>query len=401
MNWFGFIRLLRTIYGKGLPDLDYIQKQGLLAVKIGQTYALRIDFLNEESCRHLARLYRRTDRLPPSDFDRLCVVHTGADWRNHFTSIDSQPLASASIGQVHRGRLKDGSDVVIKAIKGDFVEKFSCDVASLRRLVRLALLFYPTLERVADPAGILDTIEEGTLKELNLVKEADGQEILKEVCSRGAGLIEPSKLYFPKIYRELSGPRIMVSEFIPGKTFDELLDTGTLAYGRLLDLFRVHGFCLFCVGTFHGDIHPGNIIDHDGRITFLDTGAISTVGTGMRRGLFGFFERLCVYDYDGAAASLHAMSGQRLDNGAYRRYLSRFMELYSDFAGTTVSQKSLTRTMMETIRLAVKSGMIFEKGMYPIIKSMMYLDGMVLRCKPDAVLMEDIRDFVGEFRKYV
>ena len=64
MNWIGFIRLMRNIYGRDLPDLEKIQEQGLLAVKIAQVFALRIDFLNEEKCRHLSRLYRHTLELP-------------------------------------------------------------------------------------------------------------------------------------------------------------------------------------------------------------------------------------------------------------------------------------------------------------------------------------------------
>jgi ubiquinone biosynthesis protein len=91
------------------------------------------------------------------------------------------------------------------------------------------------------------------------------------------------------------------------------------------------------------------------------------------------------------------MAESGISGKAYDAYADKFLELYRDFADTTVSQVSLTRMMMNTIKLGVNSGMVFEKGMYPIIKSMMYLDGMVLKCKPDAVLMRDMRGFIGEF----
>jgi ubiquinone biosynthesis protein len=73
--------------------------------------------------------------------------------------------------------------------------------------------------------------------------------------------------------------------------------------------------------------------------------------------------------------------------------------LYSDFKGKSVKEVSLTKKMMETIKLGVNSGMGFEKGMFSIIKSLMFLDGMVLRCNPNAVLLEDMRQFVSEFKK--
>lgn len=73
----------------------------------------------------------------------------------------------------------------------------------------------------------------------------------------------------------------------------------------------------------------------------------------------------------------------------------KFKVLYRDFKNSTVSQVSLTKRMMETIKLAINSGMEFEEGMFHIIKSLMYLDGMVLKCNPDVNLMDDIREFTA------
>jgi len=398
MNWIGFVRLLRNIYGDGLPDLDYIQRQGLLAVKIGQTYALRVDFLREETCKHLGRLYRHVDAISADDIDRLITASAPPGWRDHFTSIDTVPLASASVGQVHRGRLKTGEEVIVKVIKSDFRDTFIRDVLSLRRLVKFILLFYPKLAKVADPLGIIDTIERGTLDELDLCKEIDGQKRLKAIYDENKNTFDLSRLAFPFIHDQLSNPGIMVSEFIEGSTFDELLGTKQMTYDMLLDLFHIHGFYIFCVGTFHGDIHPGNILLRDGKIYFLDTGAISTVGPKMRKGLFDFFESLSAYDYEKCAADLNHMAERSIDGMAYGRYREQFLDLYKDYTDSTVSQVSLTKKMMETIKLGVNSGMVFEKGMYPIIKSLMYLDGMVLRCNPDAVLVRDMRRFIEEFK---
>jgi ubiquinone biosynthesis protein len=271
---------------------------------------------------------------------------------------------------------------------------------SLRRMLRVLLFFYPKLARVADPMGILDTIERGTLDELDLRKEAAGQETLRRIVREHASRFDLSTLRFPEIHSRLSGERYMVSEFIEGKTFDELLEQGKLSYEELLDLFHIHGFFVFCVGTFHGDIHPGNIIrTPEGCISFIDTGAIGRVGFVMRQGLFNFFDALSEYDYEACAQSLNAMAEKRIDGGAFSRFMSKFIDLYADFTGANVSQVSLTRRMMETIKLGVNSGMVFERGMYPFVKSLMYLDGMVLRCNPQAVLVRDMRRYIDEFKK--
>jgi ubiquinone biosynthesis protein len=401
MNWIQFGRLIHSIYGRGggLPDLDWIQSLGLLAVKLGQVHALRIDFLDREKCEHLARLYRRNAALPAEDFLDLLRASAVAGFLDRFAEIEPSPLASASVGQVHRARLKTGESVVIKAVKRNVRAQFSADVASLKRLFRLATLVYPKLRQVGDPVGILGDIEEYTLSELDLRHEVAGQHALRAIYDQHRHTFDLSRLRFPDVHEPLCNEHVMVSELIAGRSFDELLEAGSLDYGQLLELFRIHGFCMFCVGTFHGDMHPGNILLTDGKLCFIDTGYIGHVGPKIRRGLFEFFAALSEYDYPCCAAALNRMSEPELGGSAFDAFRQRFVELYADFKDRTVAQVSLTRKMMQTIKLGVHCGMAFEKGIFAIIRSLMYLDGMVLRCRPDAVLLRDMRRFIGEFEK--
>jgi ubiquinone biosynthesis protein len=403
MNWIQFGRLIHSIYGRGgkLPDLDWIQDLGLLAVKLGQVHALRIDFLDREKCEHLARLYRRNATLASEDFLGLLRASAVPGFFDHFEYIEPVALASASVGQVHRARLKVGGDVVIKAIKKNVRAQFIADVASLKRLFRLATFLYPKLRQVGDPVGILGDIEEYTLSELDLRHEVAGQKTLRAIYEQHRNTFDLSRLAFARVHEPLCNENVMVSEFIPGCSFDELLETGELGYDRLLELFHIHGFYMFCVGTFHGDMHPGNVLLAGEKLCFIDTGYIGQVGPKIRRGLFEFFAALSEYDYPRCAAALNRMSERELAGPAFDTFRGRMLELYADFTGTTVAQVSLTRKMMQTIKLGVHSGMTFEKGIFAIIRSLMYLDGMVLRCKPDAVLLRDMRRFISEFEKLV
>jgi ubiquinone biosynthesis protein len=391
MNIIMFLKLIRMIYGNKRPDAERIQQMGLLAVKIGQVHALRIDFLNEETCVELSKLYRAN--IPIKSEDALKHVD-----RSRFGWIDEKPLASASVGQVHRARLTTGEEVVIKVIKSDFKKMFEKDVAAVKRFFKLVIFFYPKLGRVFDPIGILEHIEDYTLRELNLLNEIEGHEILEAIYEKNKNIFDLSSLKFAKIYRELSSQNVMISEYIPGKTFDEILDH-EMDYSELLRLFKVHGFFMFNVGTFHGDIHPGNLMLWDDKIYFVDTGAIGYVSKRLSKGLLNFFDALSVYDYDLCAKRLNEMAETGISGQRYEKFRMKFNILYSDFKGKSVREVSLTRKMMETIKLGVNSGMGFEKGMFSIIKSLMFLDGMVLRCNPDAVLLEDMRQFVREFRK--
>lgn len=398
MRWLMFIKLFKMIFGKKLPDLDYIQKKGLLAVKIAQTFALRIDFLSEETCTHLAQLYTHTTPIQEEDFFELLKSYVNPSWFDHIQSIEPKPLGSASVGQVHLATLKTGEKVVIKVIKKNFKKAFEKDVRSLRRLIKFVIFFYPKLAKVADPVGILEHIEEFTLAELDLRNEIAHGKILKDIYEKNKDQFDLSRLKFPFIYEDLSSEHVLVSEFIDGPTADDLLKQKKLPFNDILEIFHIHGFYIFLIGTFHGDLHPGNLIVKDKDYYFIDTGAISKVGPKIQTGLFEFMTYLSQYDYDGCAHALNHMADHEISGKRFDQYHEKMLKLYEDFAGKTVSEVSLTRKMMETIKLGVHSGMVFEKGMFPIIKSMMYLDGMVLKGAPDTVLMEEMRRFIKEFR---
>jgi ubiquinone biosynthesis protein len=401
MNWLGFIKLINSIYGSGMPDPVAIQKMGLLAVKIGQVHALRIDFLSREKCEVLATLYRQNQTLPPADFFKLIDSAGGPGFRDNFNSIDERPLAAASIGQIHRAKMKDNSEVVIKAIKARYKAQFTSDVRSVEKLFKVLIFFYPKLARVANPLGILEDIKTYTLSELDLGNELKGQLLLKSIYEKYRNNYDLSRLAFARIYENISNEDVMVSEYIPGKTFDELLTEKKIDYQTLLDLFLVHGTYMFVAGTFHGDIHPGNVILSRNKFYFVDTGSTAVVSDKLRKGLLNFFEALSYDDYHLCAKGLHEMSDVELSEKKYKIFLDKFIVLYKDYKGSTVSQVSLTQKMMETIKLGVNNGMSFDKGMFPIIRSLMYMDGMVLKCNPDAVLLKDMQPYISQFKKQI
>ncbi|MEM4637787.1 MAG: AarF/ABC1/UbiB kinase family protein [Candidatus Woesearchaeota archaeon] len=403
MNWLNFIWLIKEIYGKKeYPDLKRMQDLGLLAVKIGQVHALRIDFLSEKKCRHLSKLYRKTISIGVEDSKLLIKSYVNDKFAKDIIIEDYNPIASASVGQVYVGKLRGTKKrLAIKIIKGNFKKQFIKDVKSLKRLFKLIIFFYPKLAKVANPIGIIDHIEEYTLSELNLLNEIKGHNILMNIYNKNKKLFDLKKLGFAKIYLEYSNENVLVSEFIAGKTIDELLNEGKLSYNTLIELFRIHGFYMFCIGTFHGDIHPGNIILDNGKIYFIDTGAIGYVSKRLRTGLFYFFKSLSAYDYDKCAYWLNEMASKKISGEKFSIFKEKFNTLYSDFKNKTVSEVSLTKKMMETIKLGVNNGMEFEEGMFSIIKSLMYMDGMVLRCNPKAVLIKDMRRFIDEFEKHL
>jgi ubiquinone biosynthesis protein len=288
--------------------------------------------------------------------------------------------------------------VVIKFAKREFHGDFLKDVRRLRRLLKLILFFYPKLQRLADPAGALEAVERQTLTEMDFLAEIAGAERLAHlVQGQTASLPHLRRLHFPEYRPELSHARFLVSSFIEGRTLAEWLATGSLPYEALLDLFRLHGYFLFVRGEFHGDLHPGNIIWHQGEFWFLDNATIETIPPTFARGLFDMLMLLGQGEVLRAGAQLAALSLKPLSDCQRRKFLDEFARLYLGFAGKTVSEVSLTTQMMRTIKMAVLNGLTFPRGAFPLIKSLMYLDGMVLRCAPQAVLLRDVARFQHDF----
>ena len=172
-----------------------------------------------------------------------------------FESFEEEPFAAASIGQVHRGVLKDGSEVVVKIIKADFEKSFRKDVARMRRWLRIGLFLNPRLRKVGNPVGLLQHVEDYTLRELDLRNEIQGAELLQAKAKEVEVQFPMPLLKFPKVWPELSNKHVLVMEHIKAPTLESRLSNQDLSWDDLLQLFRIHGAFMFGIGTFHGDLH--------------------------------------------------------------------------------------------------------------------------------------------------
>ena len=402
MRLLTFARFIRMITKKGPADIDKIQNMGLLAVKLTQIFALRPDLLSEEKCHQLQSLYQRANSIPKEDSMKLIHERAPSGFLDAFESFEEEPFAAASIGQVHRGTLKDGSEVVVKIIKADFEKSFRKDVARMRRWLRIGLFLNPRLRKVGNPVGLLQHVENYTLRELDLRNEIQGAELLRNKAKEVENQFPMPLLKFPKVWPELSNRHILVMEHIKAPTLESRLSNKDLSWEDLLQLFRIHGAYMFGIGTFHGDLHPGNaMVDEKGMFTFIDTGAISHAPESVRSALFGFFYYLAKGELEEAFEAMLTMADTPPTGEAKARYMQEMHETYDGFVGKSVSEVSLTQQMMKTVRIAVLAGCRFGEEAFPIIRSLMYMDGMGLRGHPDVDLISSMGPYLDEFASIV
>ena len=400
MRMLTFFRFMRQIMRKKPADLEWIQNQGLMAVKLAQIFALRPDLLGEEKCNQLQQLYQHAASIPPENWESTLKEKAIEGFFDNFDWIDEKPLAAASVGQVHRARLNNGDDVVIKFVKQANAKEFRKEVERMKSWLRIFLILSPRLRKVGNPMALLNHVADYTTRELDLRNEIHGANELKSIQDKIAEDFPTTMLRFPKYYPEISNENVLVSEFIRGMSLEEGIENKSLSWETLLELFRIHGAYLFGIGTFHGDLHPGNcIIDTEGRFVFIDNGAICHAPSFVNRSLFNFFEHLSRQEMHSAFMSLLDMTSKKPTGKKMQKYLKRMSEIYTDFEKKPVGQQSLTRIMMQTVKAAVElANAEFGEEAFPIIRALMYLDGLVIRTHPEVLLIKSMGPYLDEFK---
>ena len=248
--------------------------------------------------------------------------------------------------------------------------------------------------------ALINHVADYTLRELDLRNEIKGADELAAIKDSLKDDFSMDLLRFPIYYPELSNSDILVSEFIQGMSLEEGIEEKALTWDFLLQFFRIHGAYLFGIGTFHGDLHPGNcIVDDDGKFVFIDNGAICHAPKKVAHALFHFFDHLSRQEMQEAFDALLTMTDLKPNPKRLAKYYSTMTEIYTDFEKKPVGEQSLTRIMMGTVKAAVEhAGATFGEEAFPIIRALMYLDGLVIRTHPDALLIQSMGPFLEAFQ---
>jgi len=261
-----------------LHDLG-VRLAGLL-VKVCQVVGARTDVFPEPFVRRLGRFH---DRVPPRAFESLRgVIEEGLGCRIEevFAWVDPTPLAAASLAQVHRARLADGREVVLKVRYPEIARLARIDLAALRT----ALGVVARLEPRVDLRSVVEEIAEFVALELDFGREADSTERARAAFSRGAASDDPS-VRIPAVDRALSGGGLLVLEYLPGikiTDLDKLRDAGVDFRAVARHVARIYARMIFDDGFFQGDPHPGNLLVMPGGVIgVLDFGLAKELPPGF------------------------------------------------------------------------------------------------------------------------
>jgi ubiquinone biosynthesis protein len=245
-------------------------------VKFGQILSTRPDVIPAPIIVELQTLQDDVESVSFADMDSQLERNLGKDWRSKFEHFTEQPLASASIGQVHEAVLKDGTRVVLKIQRPGIRSKIESDVNILHAAAGYLEEAFEQAH-IMDLRGMVRDFAKSLGQELDYQVEANNMERFR----RNFAGSEDVKI--PAIYRELSTDQVLTMEFIAGKKFDAVIAEGTAPDQIARRYFNVAYKMLFIDGFFHGDLHPGNVLLlEDGRLGLLDCGMVGRLAPSRK-----------------------------------------------------------------------------------------------------------------------
>ncbi|MGP9695505.1 ABC1 kinase family protein [Brachybacterium sp. AOP25-B2-12] len=305
-----------------------LEELGPTFIKLGQMLATREDLLPPAYAHELSRLQDGTDPVPAEQIVAVIREELGKDVDELYASFDRTPLATASIGQTHRARLHDGTEVVVKVRKPGIVPEVYADLAILRDLSSVAAK-ESRLAAELDVTDLVASFDASLRRELDLTVEAqNAQRFAKD-------LADDPVVRIPAVHPELSSPAVLTEEFAAGiritdtKALDAAgLDRPALARAASRTVVRM----VLIDGFFHADPHPGNMfVREDGGIWLIDFGMVGELSDDARGDILRLVIALGRKDPDAVTRALLRLAPPRgqVDHRVLRGDVSRLMETIS------------------------------------------------------------------------
>ncbi|CAA2993230.1 uncharacterized aarF domain-containing kinase At1g79600, chloroplastic [Olea europaea subsp. europaea] len=283
----------RKVLAKWLKE--NILRLGPTFIKIGQQFSTRVDILAQEYVDQLSELQDQVPPFPSEIALETVKEELGAPLDDIFERFDQEPIAAASLGQVHRAKLK-GQEVVVKVQRPGLKDLFDIDLKNLRVIAEYLQKVDPKSDGAKrDWVSIYDECATVLYQEIDYTMEAANAEKFAD------NFKDMDYVKVPTIYWEYTTPQVLTMEYVPGIKINRIQALDQLGVDRQrLGRYAVESYLeqILSHGFFHADPHPGNIaVDevNGGRLIFYDFGMMGSISSNIREGLletfYGVYEK--------------------------------------------------------------------------------------------------------------
>jgi ubiquinone biosynthesis protein len=366
-----------------------LEELGPTYVKVGQLLSTRPDILPPA---YIAELSKLLDRVPPFPSDaatEIVEAELEKPLDELFVYFDPQPIASASIGQVHNAILPSGAKVVVKVQRPRIRQTIETDMGLLLRQAR----FLEKRSTLLRDYQISDLFEEFSLAlqdELDYIREGRNADRLRQVLS------DDPVVNIPKIYWELTTSRVITLEDVQGLPLTDLetIEEANYDLEAVADVIAdIYFRQVFEAGIFHADPHPANIILHDNQVSLVDFGLVGFLGDELKDRLRDLFTALL-------SQNVERITDIVLDLGAIRRPPDRRMlekdvrRLLHRYYGVALESVSIGDFLKEITSTAFKHHIRLPADLALLARTMIVLEGITLRLNPEFNSVEFAKPYV-------
>ena len=359
-----------------------LERLGTTFVKLGQGLSVRRDVLPPGYREELENLHSHVPPFDPALAVAAIEAAFGQPLDALFSDFEHVPFAAASVAQVHRARMRDGTEVAVKVRRPGITRQVKHDLRLLRRLVTVMQWLLPGLRRQR-PLELIDELAAQLRAEIDLEHEATNMRRLRSAINRDPALT------MPNVIEPYATADVLVQEFSRGTPIAVEFDTprGAAFAGHLLDAYLQQ---LFIGGVFHGDPHPGNLFSMpDGRLCFHDFGNIGYLDPTARRALALMVEAVSYADAEGtmdAALALGFLTPP-IDRRAYTRSIS---EILDELSTLPLSRWSLAETIWRIARLGHGEQFRLPRHLLVLMRTLFLAENTIRALDPDFDLLAEL-----------
>jgi len=347
-----------------------LEKMGPTFIKLGQLLSTRADFLPPAYIHALTRLQDQIDPFPFEQVEAIFSGELGVRISKAFAEFAEKPLATASLGQVHRATMLDGRVVVVKVQRPGIREIIAEDMEVLEEIAAFLDKHTPWGKRY-EFGKMLEELRRSLWRELDYRQEA------RNLSTLGANLREFPRIIVPAPIEDFTTSRVLTMEFISGKKITELSPLARLDFkGADLaeELFHAYLKQILVDGFFHADPHPGNVfLTDDHRIGLLDLGMVGHLTPRLQENLLQLL--LAVSDGRGDdTASLAIKIGEPKEDFSEHPFRQSVASLVSEHQGSQIDQIQVGRVVLEVTQIAGDNGLRVPAELTLLSKTLLNLD---------------------------
>ncbi|HET7486466.1 MAG TPA: AarF/UbiB family protein [Acidimicrobiales bacterium] len=333
------------------------------------------------------------DAAPPEKWDHIRPVlekGLGGPVDKFFAKIDTEPMAAASIAQVHAATLHDGTEVVVKIRRPGIEKKFRRDLRLLRVTAIMANKVSKSA-RVVNPVAIVDDVVTTLGQELDFGREAASME---RFAANLQAFGDNDRIRVPKVHHEYCGHGVLTMERINGTKVDDLpslVATGFDLFGLLRAGVRAWIEAACEHGFFHGDVHAGNLmVDDQGKVVFLDFGITGqlddTTRQLVRRGVVALLHRQDFGEVTTCLTELGAHLGHRTDHDKAAAAIAR---LVTPWLAKPIAEIDYLEIFGQAVRMAAPKGVQLPRSLVLLGKQILYFERYAVLVAPDYDILQD------------